>query len=63
MSWALKITRFFWPTFSLAKSRSDKFSKVLKNKLTKIVQISVNISFDIGFQDLILFIGLACFIL
>ena len=34
-----------------------------KNKLTKIVQTAVNISFDVVFQDLIVFIGLGCFIL
>ena len=47
------ITRFFWPTFSLVESRSHKFSQTLKNKLTKIAQIAVNISVDVGFQDLI----------
>ena len=55
------ITRFLWPTFSLVKgTRWDKFNKILKNKLTKIAQISVKISSDVDFQDFIVFIGLAC---
>ena len=31
--------------------------------MTKIAQTAVNISFDVGFQDLIVFIRLDCFIL
>ena len=30
--------------------------------MTKIAQIAVNISFNVGFQDLIVFSGLGCFI-
>ena len=49
--------------FRLVKSRSDKCNQILKNKLTKIAQTAVNVSCDVGFQDLIVFIGLGCFIL
>ena len=43
----------------LVESRSDKFNYILKNKLTKNAQIAVNISFDVGCQDLILFFFLS----
>ena len=42
---------FLLTYFSLVESRSHKFNQTLKNKLTKIAQIAVNISVDVGFQD------------
>ena len=36
--------------------------RVCKEKRTTIVQIAVNICFDVVFQDLVVFSGLGCFI-
>ena len=66
--WRSKRTTYQSPsksqTFNLVKSRSDKFLELdFVSKQTRISQIAVNIFFDVGFQDLIVFIGLSPFIL